>query len=242
MDDKITIIIPSKNEEETIENLLEEIYDQRIGETRIILADAHSLDKTRLLANKKSKFLELNLEIIDGGTPAEGRNRGANIATTKWVLFIDADVTFTKEFNLRDCIDSIEIGGYEMFSSTPVYRGNLNIIASALFFLNKISTIIISKKEPFAIGAFTLIDREKFKKIGGYDESLKHTEDWIMSKKIDPDKFLLVPDLITQDDRRFKKFGYIKTIISFLKNWVYRNNIEHFQTEIGYWDHYKSKK
>ena len=78
--------------------------------------------------------------------------------------------------------------------------------------------------------------KSKFIEIGGYDEGVKHTEDWLMSRKIKPEKFLLVPDLITQDDRRFKKFGYLKMANLILKNWVNRNNREYYLKDAGYWD------
>jgi glycosyltransferase involved in cell wall biosynthesis len=239
MENKITIIIPSKNEEENIKNLLSEIHRQSVGNMRIILADANSSDRTVEFSKKESQRLGLNLEIIEGGTPAEGRNRGADLSETKYVLFLDSDVTFTKKFSLRECLESVENGGYELFSSTPVFRGGINLRARFLLLLNKIGTIWMSKKMPFAIGAFTLIKRERFYRIGKYDVTLKHTEDWIMSKKIRPDKFLLVPDLITQDDRRFKKFGYSKMCYLILLNLINRNNTDHFKKEMGYWDHYK---
>ena len=134
--------------------------------------------------------------------------QGAFLSKTKYVLFVDADVTFTHKFSLLDCLEQMKKGDYDMMSTTPVHRGDTNIRASLLFFLNKISTRWLSRREPFAIGAFTLVKKEKFDELGGYDEEVKHTEDWLLSKKILPSKFLLITDLITQDDRRFRKFGY----------------------------------
>ena len=129
-------------------------------------------------------------------------------------------------------------GDYDMMSTTPVYRGDTNIRASLMFFLNKISTRWLSRREPFAIGAFTLVRKEKFEELGGYDEEVKHTEDWLLSKKISPNKFLLVTDLITQDDRRFKKFGYWRMVKLIWFNWLNRNNREYYLNDAGYWLHY----
>jgi hypothetical protein len=123
-------------------------------------------------------------------------------------------------------------------STTPVHRGDTNIRASFLFFLNKISTRWLSRREPFAIGAFTLVKKEKFDELGGYDEEVKHTEDWLLSKKILPSKFLLITDLITQDDRRFKKFGYWRMVKLIWFNWLNRNNREYYLNDAGYWLHY----
>ena len=238
MEKELTIVIPCRDEEENIGRLLEEISLQGVGATLIILADANSKDKTVLEAKNTALSLGLNLTTAPGGLPARGRNRGAFLAKTKYILFVDADVTFTNKFDLGDCLEKTKNGEYDLLSTTPVYRGGKNLKASLMFFLNKIGTIILSKSDPFAIGAFTLVRTERFREIGGYDERLKHTEDWVFSKNIHPSKFLLIPDLITQDDRRFKKFGYWNMLVLVLKNWRNRNNPSHFEKEVGYWNHY----
>lgn len=238
MEKELTIVIPCKNEEGNIGRLLEEISLQRVGSTKIILADSNSTDKTAEEARKNASELGLRLMITSGGLPGRGRNCGAFFAKTEYVLFIDADVTFTHKFDLGDCLEKIKNGGYDLLSTTPVYRGKRNIKASLMFLLNRIGTIILSKSDPFAIGAFTLVRTERFREIGGYDESLKHTEDWVFSKNILPSKFLLIPDLITQDDRRFRKFGYWNMLVLVGKNWRNRNNLDHFRKEVGYWNHY----
>ena len=77
--DKITIIIPCKNEEYYIPHLLESLRKQDIGSTRIIIADC-STDNTRQVIKDCSSFL--NIEIIDGGPVSVAKNNGAQLATT----------------------------------------------------------------------------------------------------------------------------------------------------------------
>lgn len=235
MEKELTIVIPCKNEEGYIQTLLKEISLQGVGKTKIFLADANSTDKTREKAEESANDLGLNLEIIPGGLPAKGRNNGASLSKTPYILFVDSDVTFTKKFSLKECLDLIKSGDFDMMSSTPIIRGEVNIKASLMFWLNKIGTRILSKKEPFAIGAFTIVKKSKFQDLGGYDEEVKHTEDWLLSRKISPEKFLLIEDLITQDDRRFKKFGYFKMIFLIAKNWINRNNRNYYLKDAGYW-------
>lgn len=236
MEKELTIVIPCRNEEEHIGRLLEEISLQGVGSTEIFLADANSTDRTISEARETAQSLGLNLKIIPGGLPAKGRNNGAFLSKTEYILFIDADVTFTRKFDLRECLDLVKSGNFDMMTSTPVFRGQINLRASFMFWLNKIGTKILSSREPFAIGAFTLVKKSKFIEMGGYDEGVKHTEDWLLSRKINPEKFLLVTDLITQDDRRFKKFGYTKMAKLILKNWSNRNNREYYLRDVGYWD------
>jgi glycosyltransferase involved in cell wall biosynthesis len=238
MEKELTIVIPCRNEEEYIGRLLEEISLQGVGATKIILADAKSTDRTVEEARNAAYQLGLKLETAPGGLPARGRNQGAFLSNTKYILVVDADVTFTHRFSLPSCLEQMKGGDYDMMSTTPVHRGSPNIRASLMFLVNRVSSRWLSKREPFAIGAFTLVRREKFEELGGYDEEVKHTEDWLLSKKISPSKFLLVPDLITQDDRRFKKFGYWNMIKLVWMNWKNRNNREYYLNDAGYWLHY----
>ena len=89
----VTIVIPCKNEELYIGKTLKSISGQiGVNKLRVIIADANSTDNTRQVIAKCQKQLSnLQIEIIDGGPVAVGRNRGAELVTTPYVLFIDAD-------------------------------------------------------------------------------------------------------------------------------------------------------
>jgi glycosyltransferase involved in cell wall biosynthesis len=232
----LTIVIPTYNEEKYIAQTLYAIASQsKIKGVKIIIADAKSTDSTRSIIQANSFELGLNLEIIDGGLPAVGRNAGAKLATTPYVLFLDADVTFTHGKVIKIALDKIINGGYEMLSTTPVYKGEYDIRANIMFNLNKHITWFLSKTEPFAIGGFTIINRHSFNVLGGYDEHATQSEDWLLSRKISPDKFKLIPNLMTQDNRRFKRYGYWSMVKLLFNNWLNKNNIEYFYQDKGYW-------
>jgi len=100
--DKITIVVPCKNEENYIAHLLMHLRNQMIGNTRIIIADC-STDNTReVIQTMKGN---LNVEIIEGGPVSIAKNNGAKLATTPYILFIDADVRFFKTTVIRDAVD-----------------------------------------------------------------------------------------------------------------------------------------
>jgi glycosyltransferase involved in cell wall biosynthesis len=233
MEKELTIVIPAKNEEDYISRLLEELSLQRIGKTQILLADANSTDSTVEEAKRTAFELGLNLKVIKGGMPAYGRNAGAKYARTPYVLFVDADVTFSSRFDLSYCLEKAK--NFYLLSTTPKMRTTEDKLAVFLMWLNKLFTRFLSFSQPFAIGAFTIVDREIFLSLGGYDEEVKHTEDWLFSKKIEPENFILISGLITQDNRRFKRFGYFRMIKLMWKNWKNRNNREYFLQDAGYW-------
>jgi len=233
---QLTIVIPTYNEEKYIARTLYAIASQSgTYKVKIIIADAKSTDNTRVVAETNAFELGLNLEIIDGGLPAVGRNAGAKLATTPYVLFLDADVTFTHRHAIKEAFDEICTGKYNMVSTTPVYKGEFDIRASIMFRLNKYTTWFLSKIEPFAIGGFTMVNRQLFIALGGYDEQATQSEDWLLSKRILPHKFKLIPDLMTQDNRRFKRYGYWSMIKLLYNNWKNRNNVSYFYQDQGYW-------
>ena len=90
---KLTIVIPCKNEQDYIHHLLDDLRNQNIGNTRIIIADA-STDNTRAMIERHKG--KLNVEVVEGGPVSIAKNNGAKLATTPYILFIDADVRFFK--------------------------------------------------------------------------------------------------------------------------------------------------
>ena len=230
----LTIVIPCKNEERYIKHLLFALTEQGIGTTQIYLADARSTDSTRMLAETYAFELGLNLKIIPGGLPAQGRNRGAKLAKTPYILFLDADVTFTHPQAIEEALDNIHDRAVDMVATTPYYKGEFDIRAWLLFRINRIAAWFLSKTHPFAIGGFTVVRRGVFNNLGGYDEKATQAEDWLLSKQVSPSRFKLIPDLMTQDNRRFKKFGYFKMIKLLYNNWINKNNLEYFYKDQKY--------
>jgi glycosyltransferase involved in cell wall biosynthesis len=234
---QLTIVIPTYNEGKYIARTLYAIAMQSgTHNIKIIIADAKSTDNTRTIAEVNGFELGLNLKVIDGGLPAVGRNAGAKLATTPYILFLDADVTFTHRYAIKEAFGEMISGKYEMLGTTPVYKGEFDIRASIMFGLNKYVTWLLSKTEPFAIGGFTMVSRRIFNSLGGYDEKAKQSEDWLLSKKIKPNKFKLIPELITQDNRRFKRYGYFSMVKLLYNNWKNRNNTQYFYEDQGYWN------
>lgn len=237
MKNDVTIVIPCFNEETYIGRTLRHIYRQNGSKgVRIIVADAGSSDGTVEKIELLKGSLGLNIEIVEGGLPGPARNSGAKLVGTPYILFIDADITFTNKNVIADCIDEMESGKYDMIGTTPVYKGRADIRALFMFKLNRYSTWILSKTKPFSSGGFTFVKRSKFEDIGGYDERVKQSEDWILSRRIKPNRFKLIPDLVTQDNRRLKKYGYLNMIKLMLRNWKNRNNLEYFYNSQNYWD------
>jgi glycosyltransferase involved in cell wall biosynthesis len=231
LSDKITIVVPCKNEENYIHHLLDSLRLQNIGNTKVIIADC-STDDTRRVIKANSSFL--NVEIIDGGPVSIAKNNGARLVTTPYILFIDADVRFFKTSVIQDAVNKMEslnldliglkIKSYDKDPRAMVGFTIFNTINHALKFFS-----------PFAVGAFMLTRRDRFEEFGGFPENISTSEDYFLSRKYSPKKFRIIEHYFGQDSRRFKKMGYLGMGKYLVKNFINRNNK-------AYWDSLDSSK
>ncbi|HVG91005.1 MAG TPA: glycosyltransferase family A protein, partial [Alphaproteobacteria bacterium] len=102
-------MIPAKNESRLLPALLESLCRQDYApmkSTKVFLADAGSTDGTQELA--MSFAGRLDIEVIPGGLPSVGRNAGARLASTPYVLFIDADMELRDTTLLRRAMKLVE--------------------------------------------------------------------------------------------------------------------------------------
>jgi len=229
--DKITIVIPCKNEENYIPYLLTHLRNQMIGSTRIIIADC-STDRTREVIQTMQG--NLNVEIIDGGPVSIAKNRGAQLATTPYILFIDADVRFFNDTVIRDAVREIESKNLDLIGlNIKCYDNDKRAMLGFMIF-NGINHIL-KFVSPFAVGAFMLTRRDKFEEYGGFPENFSTSEDYFLSRKYSPRKFRIIRHHLGQDSRRFKKMGYMGMAKYLVKNFVNRNNKQ-------YWDSLDNSK
>ena len=225
LSDKITIVVPCKNEENYIAHLLMHLRQQSIGDTKIIIADC-STDNTRNVIQTMKG--ELNVDVIEGGPVSIAKNNGASLVTTPYILFIDADVRFFKSTVIHDAVDTMEsknldliglkIKCYDQDPRAKIGFVIFNTINHALKFFS-----------PFAVGAFMLTRRDRFEEFGGFPENFSTSEDYFLSRMYSPRKFRIIRHHFGQDSRRFKKMGYMGMARYLIKNFVNRNNK-------AYWD------
>src|SRR3989344_8477717 len=89
---KVSVIIPVYNEEKVIQYCLESLKNQTFRDMEIIVVDDGSTDRTQELVKG------VMLLIQDHKGPGEARNFGAKQAKGEILVFVDADMTFDKDF------------------------------------------------------------------------------------------------------------------------------------------------
>jgi uncharacterized protein (TIGR00661 family) len=167
---KISIIIPTYNEEDYLPYLLESIKRQDFTDYEVIIADANSTDRTREIAKT------YGAKIVDGGMPAEGRNKGAEAAQGEFLLFLDADVIMTRGYLESAIQEFVEEGlGIAISQIYPMSDDMFDIVSHdfANFFMKYVETL-----KPHGAGCYGILTRKKLHEaIGGFDEELDFGED-----------------------------------------------------------------
>ena len=234
LSEKITIVVPCKNEERYIHYLLDSLRKQDIGQTRIIIADASTDDtRTVITANKGT----LNVEVIQGGPVSEAKNNGARLVSTPYILFIDSDVRFFKDTVIRDAVRALEEEDLDLVGlNARCYDGN--VVAQIGFTVFNVINNVLKYSTPFAVGAFMLTRRDRFEEYGGFPEKFATSEDFFLSRKYNPKKFKILKHHFGQDSRRFKKMGYFGMAWYLVKNFWNRNNQDYWNRldSSRYWD------
>lgn len=125
---QVSLVIPIRNEESSIENLIESITVQTFQPDEIILVDAGSTDRTveiveRLAAaNAKIKLIK-----TDGATPGKGRNIGIEGARNEWIALTDAGIKLKADW-LEELV-KVAIEDPEL----DIVYGNISAVIGNLF-------------------------------------------------------------------------------------------------------------
>ena len=232
--DKVTIIIPTFNEEFYIFNTLW-LLSRQGHNLKVVVADGGSTDRTiKMVLNAREKFQNLSIEIIEGGAVGVGRNNGARFADTEYLLFMDADSILIEDDIIEETLKNADQYDIITCKQKSTTREDIKSVWTYRIF-NWIRQIM---PETFCTGCYFFISKKKFMELGGFDESLNNSEDFWLSRQVPKKKFKILDRYVGQDNRRFKKMGYWPFIKIVLLNYWYKNDISWFKKDVGYWEPY----
>lgn len=217
---KLSIIIPAKNEEQTLPKLVESIHKQTFTDLEIIVADANSTDNT----SKKAKAL--GCYVVKGGTPDISRNNGAAASKSEILVFIDADAVLPSEYFLEQALDEFKSRNLDVAGTTqtPIKTGKrLNDFMYKAFyeFANIAMRISQYTKNP-AMQNCMFAKKQVHEAISGFrplefGEDAKYAKDAV--EKGYKFRILKTPEKVFVSPRRFESRGIFKM----LKTYIYFN-------------------
>jgi len=178
---KVSIIVPVYNEEKTITDCLESLKKQTYKDFEIIIVDDGSSDKT-LEVLKKSGIKFYQQEHLG---PGAARNLGAKHAKGEILVFVDADMTFDKNF-IRKLIDPIiKVKAIGTFSKEELVANVGNPWADC-WSINEGWPVgrRHPKNYPNKQPVFRAILKKEFERVGGFNSSIGYTDDWTLTRKL----------------------------------------------------------
>jgi len=212
---KLSVIIPTLNEEKYLSLLLDSIGRQNFKDLEIIVADAGSKDKTVEITKS------FGCSIIKGGLPAKGRNEGAKVAKGNLFLFLDADTILPENF-FEKALAEFKKRNLDIVSFCLEPKTKSNFKKFLFIFFYNWPILILEKILAHGAQAI-LVKKEIFGKVGGFDEGVKFAEDHSFMRKAK--KFgnfgILRKVRVFSSLRRFEREGFIKTYLKYLLAEIY---------------------
>ena len=172
----ISVIIPSRNEENTLPNLLRSLEGQLSSEDEVIVVDDHSEDRTKAVAEKSGVKLLESLPTPEGWIGKTWAcSQGARMASGEILVFLDADTVLEKN-GLKNIIETyVERDG--VLSIQPYHKmRNLYEQFSAFFNIVMMAaigtfTILGNRIKPIGLfGPVVAIKRQYYLDSGGHEK------------------------------------------------------------------------
>jgi len=226
---KISIIIPVYKEEKIISDTLLN-YPVELKEKynlELIVSDGGSNDGTLDKINGNVDKI-VRHKGSQRQTIAEGRNKGAEVASGDILMFINAD-TYPKDINYI-------LNELSNWDKNPILNGIDAIASKVLPFENetekkdKVFYFLMNKYFKFlnqigvgmGRGECQIIKKSTFEKVNGYNEKIVAGEDFDLYRritKVGKVKFL-DSFVVFESPRRFRQEGYISTLTKWFLNSV----------------------
>jgi glycosyltransferase involved in cell wall biosynthesis len=213
---KISIIIPTLDEEQYLPLLIKSIQKQSFKDYELIVADANSKDKTAAIAKQSGA------KVVKGGMPAKGRNSGAAAAQGDFLFFFDSDVILPDDF-LQKAHDEMQERYLDLATCEVLPLSDLHM-DKVLHNLANLSIRMNQYTNPHAGGFCILCTRRLFDRTGGFDESLTMAEDHDFVKRASRYRPLRVLDStqISVSVRRLEKEGRTVLVSKYIEVELYR--------------------
>ena len=212
---KVTVIIPTLQEQDYIEKILSRLKRVK-PPVEVIVVDGGSRDRTVELAKP---FTDKVYQTRQRGI-SKGRNFGAKKASGDILVFLDTDVTFPLKFVERVI---------ETFKDPTVVGATCNILplqfhleATVFFKVYNLILRVFTKTRPHSRGEFFTVRKKAFQAVNGFDETMPCLEDHDLANRLSTlGRFVFISDLTVYESmRRFRKLGFWHVIATWFVDYT----------------------
>lgn len=177
---QISLVIPMKNESETLSLLVDSIERQTFQPAEVVLVDGGSTDETVAIAeslisgNRKYKLIK-----TPQASPGKGRNIGAENAQFEWIAFTDAGIKLKPDWLERLAEKALQN------SEADIIYGDYSPVISNTFEKIAALTYVPAKRNGAIRGKFiasSLVKKYVWEKVGGFPD-LRAAEDLMFMER-----------------------------------------------------------
>jgi len=176
-DTRISVVIPTLNRKKMVEDVLSDINNQTYLATEVIIVDQSPDGEKRDF--ELSNGVPVRWLVQQEKNASVARNRGALLANSEWIVFLDDDVRFTRDL-LENYIRVIEdlnpdactggvLGPKDKWSKTPVFERDGKYFRPWRI-LSSYRTTADSIKVEATCSANLLLRKKSLLTTGGFDE------------------------------------------------------------------------
>ena len=164
--DQLTVVVPTKDEAANVGPFLDSLHP----EVALVVVDASADDTREIIRQRRPAAVVIQ----DGGTIPEARQIGLEAATTDWVLFTDADMSFGKDYwdGWQRLYLGAEVGAVQgaKLSADDAYRTYYRLFSLGIRVMSWLTV-------PAGSGSNMIFRRTALLDTGGFDPALTANED-----------------------------------------------------------------
>ena len=183
---KVSVIVPVRDEEDSIRELLDSLLAQTHPPDEIVITDGGSVDATpQIIEDYRLKGAPVKLIRAGAALPGRGRNLGSAQAKYEWLAFTDGGIRLEKGW-----LEALVAKAAEDESTDIVY-GSVEPVTDTFFTeCAAIAYVPPPKPQEDVIArprfiASSLLRRDAWAKVNGFPEDLRSAEDLIFMDRLE---------------------------------------------------------
>lgn len=183
---KVSVIVPVRDEEDTIHELLDSLVSQTHPPDEIVITDGGSVDATpQIIEEYKQRGLPVHLIRAGAALPGRGRNLAAERARFEWLAFTDGGIRLANTW-----LEHLVNKATEDQSIDIVY-GSVEPVTTTFFTeCAAIAYVPPPKPQEDVVArprfiASSLLRRSAWAKVNGFPENLRSAEDLLFMDRLE---------------------------------------------------------